>query len=218
MAYARALPPGSGSTRPEAERAIAEDSASPERNGMMGTVLFDRQEFRASLPYLMRAVRGEPANGDWLLRAGIATIAVGEVAEGQALLQRVREVGGDSVYALSILSETHAGAGQYERAAQEAVNAIRGVRPTIARPFPGALETAVRKIANEAPPHIAAPVLEEAVKWRPSWELGYQGGAHVYTRWGGQHCRRAAELAMELTRFGWTDREIVGLIRGCGPS
>jgi len=35
-------------------------------------------------------------------------------------------------------------------------------------------------------------------------------------RWGGEHCSRAAQLAEELTRFGWTEGEIVALLRPCG--
>ena len=116
---------------------------------------------------------------------------------------------------MSVLAETAAGEGEYARAAEEAVRAFRGLRPTIATPFPGALSSATTRLVNDAPPEIAALVIEAAIASRPSWDLPYHGGARVYARWGGQHCRRAAELAEQLSRFGWTDAEALSLLRPC---
>ncbi len=216
-ALAAALPADNGLALSMAERAQALAPRDPERTGLVGRVLFGRENFRASLPHLTAALRSRPADPRLLLPAGIATIATGQVDSGLALLERARAAGGDSVYAMSVMAEALTGMGRHPEAADLAVRALRAVRPTIAAPFPGALQTAVRRMASESPPAVAAPVFEEAVRSRPSWDLGYEGGARVYVRWGGEHCRRAAELAGELGRFGWTDREIVDLLRGCGP-
>ena len=60
-----------------------------------------------------------------------------------------------------------AGQRDWLRAAAEATRALRGVRPTIAAPFPQALQNAVRKLAIEAPPEIGATrvrQLEERIR------------------------------------------------------
>ncbi len=216
-AFAASLPPDNALALRMAERAQALAPRDPERTGLVGLVHFGREDFRESVPYLREGLRGRPADARLLLPAGIATIAIGQVDSGVALLRRSRAAGGDSVYAMSVMAEALMGLGRHAQAAELALQALRVVRPTIAAPFPGALQTALRRLAAEAPPDIAAPVFEEAIRARPSWDLGYQGGAQTYKRWGGEHCRRAAELASELERFGWTDREIVGLLHGCGP-
>jgi spermidine synthase len=216
-AYAAALPPDSRFRRPLAVRALELAPRDPRRRGLLGHVLFDANEFRAALPHLTAALRERPDDPRILLEAGVSASAAGDLAAGRAYLERARDRGGDSVYAMALLAETATGAGDYARAAAELLRAIRGLRPTIATPFPGALESAVRRLASDAPPQVAAPVIEAAVAARPSWDLAYQGGAFVYARWGGEHCRRAAELASELPRFGWTDREVLSLIRGCVP-
>lgn len=213
--YARMLPADNPRTRQYAERALAAQPRNPERKGEMGIVFFNRNEFRAGLPHLMEAIRERPNDARYLLRAGLATAATGDLPGARALLERSRAAGGDSVYATSSLAETAAGMGDFQRAANETIRALRGVRPTIIAPFPAALQNAVRALALNAPPHIAAPVLELAARTRPSWDLGWQGGAWAYARWGGEHCARAAEMAEELTRFGWTTREIVDLLKAC---
>ena len=141
--------------------------------------------------------------------------ATGEFAEGRRMLERARDAGGDSVYAMASMAETAAGMADYVDVAAQLMRALPAVRPTIARPFPGALPNAVRLLALNAPPEIAAPVLELAARTRPSWDLAWHGGAWVYLRMGGRNCVRAAEMGSELTRFGWTDREIADLLRRC---
>jgi tetratricopeptide (TPR) repeat protein len=216
-AFARALPPGPTALA-EAQRAFEQAPNNAERSAIVGTIYFERQEYRASLPFFARALLLQPGQPDWLLRSGIVTVAIGEIDQGMALLERARQAGGDSVYAMSVMAEVLVGRGEHQRAADLATRAVRVVRPTIATPFPAALEAAVRRIATESPPQIAAPMLEEAILRRPSWDVALQGASRAYVRWGGTHCRRAAELATELSRFGWTDKEIVAIIRGCGTT
>ena len=214
-AHAAALPSGSRFRRSLAELALERAPHDPERRGLLGHVLFDADEFRAALPHLTAALLERPDDPQILLEAGLSASALGDRAAGSAYLERARDRGGDSVYAMAVLAETATGAGDYSRAAAEALRAIRGLRPTIAMPFPGKLENAVRRLVSDAPPQVAAPVVEAAVAARPSWDLGYQGGAFVYARWGGEHCQRAAELASELPRFGWTNREARSLVGRC---
>ena len=216
-AFARALP-ASATALSEAELALTQAPNDPERSGVVGTVLFERQEYRASLPHFTRALQLRPGQPDWLLRSGIVTVAIGDIPAGRALLERALAAGGDSVYAMSVLAEIMVGQSEYQRASELATRALRAVRPTIAMPFPAALETTVRRMSTEAPPPIAAALLEEAMLRRPGWDVAHAGAIRANVRWGGTHCRRAAEIAEELDRFGWTDSEIVDLIRGCGGS
>jgi len=215
-AYARSLPTGSRIQQGYADRALAAAPNDPERRGEWGVDLFERNEFRAALPYLQDAVKGRPTDARYLLRLGISMSTTGDLAGGRAMLERSRAAGGDSVYATSLIAETATGQRDWLRAATEATRALRGVHPTIAAPFPQALQNAVRDLATTGPPEIVAPVLEEAVRLRPSWDLAYHGGALVNVRWGGEHCSRAAQLADELLRFGWTQSEVVALLRSCG--
>lgn len=212
---ARALPAESRFAQPMAEAALQQAPNDPERQVEVGRILFDRHEFRSALQHLEPAIRSRPGDARLLLMAGIATMAVGDLAKGRAFLERARESGGDSVYATSLLAETYAGDGRWDRVAAEAVRALRGLRPTIAAPFPGSLEKALTRLVFEAPPPVAAPVLEIAMAARPSWDLAFHGAVRVYARWGGEHCRRAAELAEQLPRFGWTEREAISLLRPC---
>jgi spermidine synthase len=215
QAYARALPADSRLSLASAERALAAAPGDPEREGELGILLFNKDQFRASLPHLQAALKRLPNEPRFLLTAGLATAAEGAADSSRALLERARAAGGDSAYASSILAQTAANAGAWAAAARETMRALRGVRPTIATPFPGALQNAVRELALNAPPDVAAPVMEEAMLRRPGWDLAYHGAALVNVRWGGAHCRRAAMAASELTRFGWTDGEIVALLRPC---
>ncbi|MEK6767960.1 MAG: fused MFS/spermidine synthase [Gemmatimonadota bacterium] len=214
-AYGRALPAENRFALSYAEEALRLAPRDAERRGAVGRVLFGRDQFRDALTYVLPALRERPDDPRLLLIAGIATAAGRDLTGARTYLERSRAAGGDSVYATSILAETAAGEGDYRRAAAEALRALRGLNPTIATPFPGSLENAVRKLAFEAPPEVAAPVLDAAVELRPSWDLGYHGGARVYARWGGEHCRRAAELVEQLPRFGWTEKEAVSLLRPC---
>ncbi len=214
-AYARSLPADNPRAMAFAESALAADPRNPEYKGELGMVFFNRAAFRAALPHLMDALRELPNDARYLLHAGLATSAAGDLAGGHALLVRARAAGGDSVYAMSSMAETAVGRNDFVEAAAMALPALRGLRPTIAAPFPGALQNAIRALAQSAPPEVAAPVLEAAIKARPSWDLAWQGAAWTYVRWGGNHCARGAELADEMTRFGWTDREKVDLLRRC---
>jgi spermidine synthase len=214
-AYAEVLPTDSRFRQPLARQALERSPNDPGRRGLLGRVLLEANEFRAALAHLTPAVRERATDARLLLAAGIAASATGDLTAGRAYLERARDAGGDSVYAMAVLAETAVGLGDYPHAAEQATRAIRGLRPTIATPFPAALQTALRRLANEAPPEVAAPVAEEAVRRFPSWDLAYQGGAFAYARWGGPKCARAAELAAELPRFGWTDREVLRLIGRC---
>ena len=40
-------------------------------------------------------------------------------------------------------------------------------------------------------------MLQVAREVRPSWDVAYWGGAQVYARWGGEHCRQAAAEVIE---------------------
>ncbi len=214
-AFGRVLPPEHPAALDYARQALAAAPRDPFYQRIMGHVFIGRNDFRASLPYLTDAVRGAP-NDPWaLLLNGIAASAMGSVAEGRALLARARVAGGDSVYAMSLLAEQAVGLQEYGTAADLTIRAVRALRPTKATPFPGALSTAVRRMAWEAPPEVAAPVLAAVRETRPGWDLGYHGGAVVFLRWGTEHCADAERVAAELGRFGWTDREILGLLRGC---
>ncbi len=214
-AFAHVLPPVNPLALDYARRAIAAAPRDPSRKALMGRLYVNRDEFRAALPYLAEAVRDAPRDPTALLLHGIASSATGSLAEGRALLARARAAGGDSVYAMSLLDEQAEGLQDYVTAADLTTRAVRALRPTKAAPFPGALSTAVRRMAWEAPPEIAAPVLAAVREARPGWDLGYHGGAVVFLRWGADHCGEAERVAAELGRFGWTDREIVGLMRGC---
>jgi len=216
QAFARGLPADAPLAQEYAERALAAAPNDPDRRFEMGRLLFDRSDYRGSLPYLEAAVTGRPNDPHYLLPLGFADLAVGDIAKGRAMLEHARATGGDSVFATSVLAETAVGQRDYAGAAAEAGRALRGLHPTLATPFPAALETAMRRLATEAPPAIAAPVFEEALRLRPSWDMVYYGGAQANLRWGGAHCRRAAEFAESLQRFGWSTKEIVELVRPCG--
>ena len=214
-AYARALPPSDRRALAYAQQALAAEPNNAERRGDVGMVLFNRNAFREALPYLNDALKQRATDPRLLLRAALATAALGEFDQARALFERSRAAGGDSVQASSSLAETAAGLHDWPRAAAEATRALRGLHPTIATPFPGALQNAVRALALNGPPEIAAPVLEVAMQTRPSWDLAWQGAAWTYVRWGGEHCARAADLVDEMSRFGWTDREKLDLLRRC---
>jgi spermidine synthase len=214
-AYARALPAGSRIQQRYADRALTSAPHDPQRRGEAGVERFAKNEFRVAIPYLQDAVRARPGDARYLLPLGLSLSLTGDLAGGRAMLERSRVAGGDSVYAASVLAETATGEKDWPRAAAEVSRALRGLRPTIATPFPQALQNAVSHLATDAPPEIAAPVMDEAVRLRPHWDLAFHGAALVNVRWGGEHCARAAQLADELTRFGWTESEVVALLRPC---
>jgi len=212
--YARALPATARAARPMAERALAARPGDPARRGEIGRFEHDAGRDSVALPLLREAFArlGAPRYG---VLAGSAALGAGDTALAVDLLERARAAGGDTVLATSILAEWAVRRGDFARGAAESMRAIAGLRPTLATPFPGALQSAVQRLAVEAPPEVAAPVLELAVRQRPHWDLAWWGGALAYARWGGAHCARAAELASGLGRFGWTDDEVAELVSRC---
>lgn len=216
-AYARALPGAARAARPLAERALAARPADPARLGEIGRLEHEAGRDSAAWPLLEQAARRLPRDARFAILAASAARATGDTAAAIALLERARGADGDTVLATSVLAEWAVLRGDHERGAAEAARAINGLRPTLATPFPGALQSAVQRLALEGPPPVAAPVLDLAGRTRPGWDLPWWGGALVHARWGGRHCARAAELASELERFGWTYDEIVELLARCGP-
>ncbi|HWO88230.1 MAG TPA: fused MFS/spermidine synthase [Gemmatimonadales bacterium] len=216
-ALAVALPPDSRHALQFAEAALGlEDS--PRNRGVLGTVYLRRGDFHRAVPHLRTALAGEPGNPQWLLRAGLALANTEQTEVGLALLERVAASGGDSVQAFAALAQAAADGADWERAAAYVMRSLRALRPTIASPFPGTLENALRRIADFAPPPLAVTVLETAVNSLPAWELAYRGAVVANLRWGRQRCGRALELADELPRFGWTNMELANLLRICAAS
>jgi len=188
----------------------------PEREAELGHVLLERRAYRDALTHLVASLARRPRDTGTLLGAGVAHFALEEMDQARGFLLRAREVGGgDTVTVAAILAILASGAGDDGTAAAEALRALRGLRPTIRTPFPPALETVLRTLASRATPAVAAPVFEYAVASRPSWDLAYWGGVQVYARGGSAGCRRAAELAEQLPRFGWREDEVLGLLRPC---
>jgi tetratricopeptide (TPR) repeat protein len=182
----------------------------------LGRVLLERREYRDALTQLEASLTQRPRDADALYGAGLAHYALGEMDQARAFMLQARGVGeGDTTAVAAILAAIASQAGDDSTAATEALRALRGVRPTIRRPFPPALETVLRTLASRATAAVAAPVFEYAVTSRPSWDLAYWGGAQVHERGGSGGCRRAAELAEELPRFGWREDELVTLLRPC---
>jgi spermidine synthase len=213
--FAAALPDGSAEALHSAELALQAAPRDPEREALLGTVLFRRREYRAASEHLRKALELRPDDPRLRLTAGLNAMAVPEVAQARELLEGVRTRGGDSAFALAVLAQLDANSGDYGPAALEATRAITSLRPTLAQPFPGALESALTTLAQKAPPAIAGPVFERAIAARPAWQMGYWGGAVVGARAGGAACTRAERLAVELERFGWTAEEIVPLVQSC---
>jgi len=216
--FAAALPDDSPEARHSAEVALQASPHDPEREALLGTVLFARRDFGAALAHLHVALSARPGDPQWLLTAGLTALGASDASEARRLLDAVREHGGDSAYAFAVLAQMDANDGDYVRAAREAIASIASLRPTLERPFPGALEGAVTTLGQRAPPVLAGPVFERAVAVRPAWQTGYWGGAVVGARAGGPACPRAKRLALELERFGWTAEEIVPLVQSCLPA
>jgi tetratricopeptide (TPR) repeat protein len=216
-AYARALPADQPEALRSAELALEAAPRDPERQAVLGRVLFERQEYPAAAAHLDSALAAGDRDPGLLLTAALAQVRLEDLPRAKVLLERVRASGGDSSFAAAVLAEIAANAGDYGTAATEATRAIAGLRPTAATPFPGALDGALTRLANQAPPAQAGPVFERAVVARPSWQLAYWGGAVVNARAGGAACVRAERFALGLERFAWTDAEIGSLVRRCPP-
>ena len=213
--YAAALPDDQQEALHSAEIALAAAPRDPEREALVGTVLFGRRDYRAALGHLDAALARLPGDPQLLLTAGLAQVALGNPEQAAALLERVRTAGGDSSYAAAALAQLHATAGDWAAAVAEADRSIAGLRPTLEHPFPDALEPAVTLLAQRAPTELAGPMFERAVMARPYWQLAYWGAAAVGVRAGGPACARAKRFALELDRFGWTAEEIVPVVRPC---
>jgi len=215
-ALVHALPASSDLTVTLARQRLRAAPADPEREAELGRVLLERRAYRDALIHLEASLARRPRDVAVLLAAGMAHFDLQEVDQARGLLQRAREVGGgDTVAVAAMLAVIASGAGDDGTAAAEALRSLRGLRPTIRTPFPPVLETVLRTLASRATPAIAAPVFEYAVASRPSWDLAYWGGAQVYARGGSAGCRRAAELAEQLPRFGWRGDEVRALLRSC---
>jgi len=213
--YARALPGTAQAARPMADRALAALPDDPARRGEIGRFEHNAGRDSVALPLLREAAARLPDETRFGILAASAAHGLGDTVTAVSLLERARSAGGDTVLATSILAEWAVRRGDYARGAAEATRALRGLHPTLSMPFPGALQSAVQRLAVEAPPDVAAPVLELAVRLRPGWDLGWWGGALVHARWGTPHCVRAAELAATLDRFGWTQDEVEELLARC---
>ncbi len=213
--YAAALSGDSPEALNSAQLALEASPGDPEREALLGTVLFARRDFRGASAHLQAALAARPDDPELLLTAGLNALADSDVVKARELLEGVGAHGGDSAFALAALAQLDANNGDYGPAAREATRAIASLRPTLERPFPGALEGAVTILGQKAPPAIAGPVFERAIAVRPAWQMGYWGAAVVGARAGGPACRRAERRALELKRFGWTAEEIVPLVQPC---
>jgi spermidine synthase len=214
-AYARALPADKPEALQSAELAQQAAPGDPEREAVLGKVLYERHDFGAAAAHLDAALARLPNDPALLLTRALTCVGVQDLPRAKLLLERVRRSGGDSTFASAVLAEMAVNAGDYGTAAAEATRAIAGLRPTLATPFPGALNAALTKLADYASPAVAGPVFDRAAAARPSWQLAYWGGVVVNARAGGPACRRAEWFALGLERFAWTDAEIVPLVRGC---
>jgi spermidine synthase len=216
-AYARALPADKPEAKRAAELALEAAPHDPARQAVLGEVLYRRHDLQAAAVHLDAALAGLPDDAALLLTRALTYAGLQDLRRAKALLERVRSLGGDSVSASATLAEMAANAGDYLTAAAEARRAIAGLRPTLARPFPEALGTALTLLADYAPVEVASPVFERAAAARPAWQLAYWGGVVVSARAGGAACKRAEWFALGLERFGWTDAEILPLVRSCLP-
>jgi spermidine synthase len=214
-AAARALPPANRFTLPLAEEAVRRAADEGAWRVVLGQVLVRRERFNAADEQLRLALRSRPNDASALLHASHTAAQLEDSARSRELLSRALAAGGDTVYAMSALALAALDAGDAETAARLTTRALRALRPTIAMPFPGALDLAVRRLAWEGPPQLAAQVLAVAREARASWDLAWHGGAVALLRQGPAQCADAAHLASELTRFGWSDSEIVALLRPC---
>ena len=213
--YAAALPDDNAEALRSAEAAVRAAPHDAAYQGVLGTVLFGRRDFRSAAAHLDTALAARGDDARLLLTAGLTQLALNNPSKGRELLESVRAHGGDSAFASAVLAQLDANSGNYAAAAAEAIRAIGSLRPTLDRPFPGALEGAVTTLGQLAPPVVAGPVFERAVSALPYWQTGYWGGAVVGARAGGPACGHAEHLALELGRFGWTAEEIVPLVRSC---
>ncbi len=214
-ALARALPATNAAALAAARAALALAPRDPEREGVLGEVLFERRAYADARVQLDLALAGRQGDPDLLLTSGLTDLALRDTAKAKLLLARVRGAGGDSVTASAVLAQIAANAGDYATAAAEASRALEALRPTLARPFPDALEAVFTTLANRAPSAVADPLFDRAMALRPAWQLAFWAGAVLNSRPGGATCEKSLRLGADLARFGWTVREIATVVRRC---
>jgi len=214
-AQARAVPAANAAALPAARAALALAPRDPEREGVLGEVLFERRAYADARVQLDLALAGRQGDPDLLLTSGLTYLALRDTAKAKLLLARVRGAGGDSVTASAVLAQIAANAGDYATAAAEASRALEALRPTLARPFPDALEAVFTTLANRAPSSVADPLFDRATALRPAWQLAFWAGAVLNSRPGGAACEKSLRLGAELARFGWIVREIATVVRRC---
>jgi spermidine synthase/tetratricopeptide (TPR) repeat protein len=214
-AFAQALPANESAALASARVALQLAPRDPSRQAGLGYVLFDRRDYAGAREHLDRALAARGNDPDLLLTAGLNSLALRDTAKAQGLLERVRGAGGDSASASAALAAIAAARADYAGATAEAYRALGALRPTLARPFPAAFDEVFPALANRAPASIAGPLFDRAVAARPAWQLAYWAGALLYARAGKGGCSRAADFALGLERLGWTEKEIVAVVRRC---
>lgn len=214
-AYATGLPYDNRLARTMADSALALDPANVEHRRALARLYYVRRDFALAQPLIAAALRQLPDDPQLLLWAGMATSALGDQRLARRYFERAESLGGDTALAAALIAELLVGEGDWQGATAAALRSLRGLRPTIATPFPQALQNVVRNFARYGPIPYAVPVLEAARELRPSWDLAHHGSVQVYARWGGEHCRQAAEIAEGLERFGWTTGEAASLLTPC---
>jgi len=218
-AYARALPAGQAGALAAAREALALAPRDPAREAGLGMVLADDGAFAAARAQFSLALAAMPADPDLLLKAATTALQLGDSMKAEALLERVRGAGGDSVTALALLAAVAANRGDYAAAAQDAARAVDALRPTLARPFPEALSDVFESLANHAPPAVVGPLIDRAMEARPSWQVPYWAGAVLDSRVGRGACELARRFGAQLERrFNWSKEETAAAVRQCAAS
>jgi spermidine synthase len=215
-AYAHALPFWAERALELARRLATAAPQDADRALELGRILSDRRDFRGARAEFDRAAALRPREARALIGAAMAHYGLSEWREAREGLLRARAVGGgDSVLVAAFLADLAVRDHDDATAAAEVLRALRGLRPTLVTPLPGALEPVLRTLAGRTGPAMTGPLFDFAAATRPSWDVAYSGGAEVYARGGGAGCRRAAALAEQLGRFGWREREMLALLRPC---
>ena len=217
-AQARALPAANAAALTAARAALALAPHDPGREAGLGSVLFERRAYADARVHLNRALVTRKNDPDLLLTSALTELALQDTLKARLLLGKVRGAGGDSASASAVLAEIDANAGDYARAAAEASQSLEALRPTLARPFPDALESVFTTLANRAPSSVADPLFDRAAADRPAWQLAFWAGAVLNSRGEGGSCEKSLRLGVELARFGWTLKEIAGVVRRCAAS
>ena len=214
-AYAQALPATGAAALASARVALELAPRDPGRQAGLGYVLFQQRDFAGARAHLDEAVAARRADPDLLLTSALNYLGLRDSTKARDLLMRVSGAGGDSVTASAVLAEMDANSGDYAGAVAEALRALDALKPTLARPFPGALDGVFTTLANRAAPALAGPLFDRAAAARPAWQMAYWAGAVLNARAGGRACEKAGSFAMGLERLGWSVKEIVAVVRRC---